>query len=609
MPFPDIPNYHALAVLVLTVIALYLFKRDDIPLETSSMAVLCVLAVSFEIFPYQDNGQSLHAKDFFLGFGHEALIAVCALMVAGQGLVRTGALEPVGYILAKLWRQAPILSLLITLVVAAALSAFMNNTPIVVLLLPILTSVAVRAKKSSSSMLMPMGLATLVGGTCTTIGTSTNLLVVSIAADLGLRQIGMFDFALPAIIVGGVGIFYLWVIAPYLLPERQLILTEAKPRLFSAHLNIVEESFAEGKTLSELINATDNQLKVLRIKRGNVMVMPLPDTQLREGDRLDVRDTPERLKEYEQLTGAALYTKAGERVDEENPLTAENQQIAELVVVSGSPLVGKTLGEVKFSDNYSVVTLALHREGKPIETTRKGIGAIPLQIGDILLVQGSVEQIDATKQTGDFLVLDATSDLPRTRRAKQSLTIMFLVIFLAAVGLLPIALSALVGVLAMLLTRCLTWREVGDALSTPVVLIVVASLALGNAMMKTGGAEYLAQVFVYLASGASPAVVLSGLVLLLAILTNIVSNNAAAVIGTPIAISVATQLGMPPEPFVIAVLFGANLSYATPMAYKTNLLVMNAGGYTFSDFMRIGIPLTIIMWLGFSFVLPWYYGI
>jgi len=609
MPFPDLPSSHALAVLALTIVALYLFRREDIPLETSSMLVICILAVGFEVMPYESGGETLHAKDFLLGFGHEALVSVCALMVAGQGLVRTGALEPVGYLLAKLWKQWPIFSLLITLVVAAALSAFMNNTPIVVLLLPILTAVAVRAKKSSSSMLMPMGLATLVGGTCTTIGTSTNLLVVSIAADLGLRHINMFDFAIPAMIVGGIGIFYLWVIAPYLLPDRQLILTEAKPRLFSAHLNIVEESFSEGKTLSELINATDNQLKVLRIKRGNVMVMPLPDTILRAGDRLDVRDTPERLKEYEQLTGAALYSKGGERVDDDNPLTAENQQIAELVVVSGSPLVGKTLGEVKFSDNYSVVTLALHREGKPIETTRKGIGAIPLQIGDILLVQGSVKQIDSTKQSGDFLVLDATSDLPRTRRAKQALIIMSLIIVMAGIGLLPIAISAICGVMAMLFTRCLTWREVGNALSTPVILIVVASLALGNAMMKTGGAEYLAEIFVYLAAGASPAFVLSGLVLLLAILTNIVSNNAAAVIGTPIAVSVATHLNMPPEPFVIAVLFGANLSYATPMAYKTNLLVMNAGGYTFADFMRIGIPLTIIMWLGFSFVLPWYYAI
>jgi di/tricarboxylate transporter len=608
MPFPDLPSLHAIAVLVLTVVALYLFRREDLPLETSSLAVVCILAIGFEVFPYVQNGVTLHSKDFLLGFGHEALIAVCGLMIAGQGLVRTGALEPVGRMLGKLWRKMPLMSLLITLVVAAALSAFMNNTPIVVLLLPILTAVAVKAKQSSSSMLMPMGLATLVGGTCTTIGTSTNLLVVSIAADLGLRQIQIFDFAIPAMIVGGIGIIYLWIIAPLLLPDRQLILSEAKPRLFSAHLNIVEDSFAEGKTLSDIIKKTDNMLKVKRIKRANVMVMPLPDTVLRAGDRLDVQDTPERLKEYEQVTGAALFSK-GMQVSEENPLSEENQQIAELIIVNGSPLVGRTLGEVKFSDYYSVVTLALHRQGKSIETTRKGIGAIPLQIGDILLVQGSAEQLQATKKSGDFLVLDQTSDLPHTEKAFVALGIMLMIITVAALGIVPISVSALCGVMAMLLTKCLDWRDVSNALSAPVVLIVVASLALGSAMMKTGGAEYLAEIFVYFSQGAAPAYVLSGLVLLLAILTNVVSNNAAAVIGTPIAISVAQHLNLPPEPFVIAVLFGANLSYATPMAYKTNLLVMNAGGYTFSDFMRIGIPLTILMWLGFSFVLPWYYGI
>ena len=176
-------------------------------------------------------------------------------------------------------------------------------------------------------------------------------------------------------------------------------------------------------------------------------------------------------------------------------------------------------------------------------------------------------------------------------------------------GLAPIAISAVCGVLLMLVTGCLTWRHASMALSTQVVLIVVASLALGSALLKTGGAEYLAQVFVAVTTGASPAIILSGLMLLMAILTNIVSNNAAAVIGTPIAISIAHQLGVDPEPFVIAVLFGANMRYATPMAYKTNLLVMNAGGYKFSDFMRIGIPLVILMWLSFTFILAYFYDV
>ena len=209
MEFPPLPDTHALSVLVLIVVALYLFTRENITLETSSLAVLVLLVTGFELFPYANNGGAVHAVDFFQGFGHEALIAVCALMIAGQGLVRTGALEPVGLSLAKLWSVSPAFSLLLTLIVGGALSAFVNNVPIVVLLLPILTSISARANKPASHILMPMGFATLVGGMTTTIGTSTNLLVISIAADLGLPRMSMFDFIVPAGITAGIAILYL----------------------------------------------------------------------------------------------------------------------------------------------------------------------------------------------------------------------------------------------------------------------------------------------------------------------------------------------------------------------------------------------------------------
>ena len=209
MDFPPLPDPHGLAVLLLTIVALALFTRDRVPLETSSLGVLVVLCVGFELFPYHRGGVALHASTFFHGFGHEALVAVCALMIAGQGLVRTGALEPVGRALGKLWARSPKLSLLLTLLVGGVLSAFVNNTPIVVLLLPILISVSLRSKLAASSVLMPMGFATLIGGMTTTIGTSTNLLVVSVAADVGVARMGLFDFFVPAAVAGGLGMLYL----------------------------------------------------------------------------------------------------------------------------------------------------------------------------------------------------------------------------------------------------------------------------------------------------------------------------------------------------------------------------------------------------------------
>jgi di/tricarboxylate transporter len=615
--FPEIPNNHALAALILTVVALYLFRREDIRLESSCLLVLIIVTVIFEVFPYhqvggENDGKQLKGVQMFYGFGHEALISVCALMIAGHGLVRTGALEPVGRLLGRLWKVSPQFSLLVTLLIAAVLSAFMNNTPIVVLLLPILISVSVRNNTSPSGMLMPMGFATLVGGMSTTFGTSTNLLVVAVAAEQGMRPLGLFDFVVPASVAGVVAIIYLWLIAPKMLPPRESILKSGEPRLFTAHLTIEENGFAVGKKLSDVIEHTNGSLKAERIQRAgggesDIRIMPMPDVVLQAGDRIRVSDTADNLKDYEKSLGAQLFV-GKQQIDDEHPLTAADQQLVEVVVVPGSPLAGSTLKNIRFIDQYKLAAVALHRGGKEIDLYKK-LGNVTLQVGDILLVQGARSQILEMKKKGDLLILDATTDLPHTSKAPVALGIMGLVILLAAIGLVPIAISALIGVMLMLATRCIDWFDAGRALSTQVILIVVASLALGEALMKTGGANYLAQVFLYLTSGLHPAVILSALMLLLAILTNIVSNNAAAVIGTPIAISVAAQLNLDPEPFVIAVLFGANLSYATPMAYKTNLLVMNAGGYHFSDFMRIGIPLGLIMWVTLSFFIPFYYDI
>lgn len=606
------PNTHALAVLLLTLLALILFTRENIPLESSSFLILLILAVGFELFPFSVDGEVFRAVNFFHGFGHEALVAVCALMIAGQGIVRTGALEPVGRTLARLWKVSPKISLLLTLLVAAFISAFINNVPVVVLFLPILISVSLRTGMKASSVLMPMGFATLLGGTCTTIGTSTNLLVVSVAADMGLRRMEMFDFLLPAALAGSLGIIYLWLLVPRIIPEREQTLADTSARIFTAHLEISEGGPVDGKTLAEAMRKVDGAMKVMSVERGqDKFMVPFPGVTLKAGDHLIVRDRPERLKEFEKVLGGTLYPEDihDAPVDDEHPLKNEDQQIAEVVVIQGSVLQGKTLTEMRFADRYGMIILAINRAGRHLEKIYDEIGDIRLRAGDILLVQGPREQITTLKQDEDFLVLDATMDLPFARKAPLALLIMAGIVVSAALGVLPIAISAPCGALLMILTGCMGWRDATRALSAQVILIVTASLALGVALLKTGGADYLAQLFVAVTGGAPPTFVISGLMLLMAILTNIVSNNAAAVIGTPIAISIATQMGQPPEPFVLAVLFGANMSYATPMAYKTNLLVMNAGQYTFNDFLRTGIPLVLIMWIVLSVLLPMIYGI
>ena len=600
--FPVVPNGHALFSMLLTAVALFLFTRKSIPLEISSLALLVFLALSFAIFPYEFQGEHFEATAFIEGFGHEALITVCSLMVVGQGLVHTGALEPIGRLLTKAWSKAPFFSFLMTLIVSAVLSAFINNTPIVVLFLPILISVCLRTKSPASRVLMPMGFATLVGGMGTTIGTSTNLLVVSVAQDMGFPEIGMFDFVLPAAIVSGVAILYLWLIAPRMLGERQVGLEDSSPRLFTAFLNLDEESPVAGKTLADAKALAADGINVVRIRRGDHFIIPLPDAVLQVGDRIRVMDTSAKIRGAAEALKATLYS-GEQEVDDEHPLNAENQTLAEIAVVAGSRLDRTNLRYTSFLERHQLVVLGLHRAGRDIWKSSEDIMDVTLEQGDVMLVQGNKDEIRKLKQDTEFLVLDSSVEVPSTEKSYIALLTLLAVVITAATGILPIAVSSLTGAMIMLATRSLRLGGAIRAVSSSVYFVVVASLALGQALTVTGASGYLTDVFLFFTQGAAPVIVLSALMLLMAILTNVVSNNAAAVIGTPIGIGIAQQLGVDPEPFILAVLFGANLSFATPMSYKTNLLVMSAGGYTFNDFLKVGIPLTVLMWLSYSWVL------
>ena len=603
---PPLPDGHTIFVLATTALALYLFTRDRLPLEASSLAILVILILSFQLFPYESHGEVVGTEHFLLGFGHEALITICALMILGKGLEVTGALQPVATFLAKAWMARPLLASLATLVASGVLSAFLNNTPIVVMLLPMLVGVAVRNKFAPSAILMPMGLATLVGGMATTIGTSTNLLVVAIAQDQGLERFNMFDFALPAVIVGSFGMVFLWLVAPRLLPERKPPMSDTAPRVFNAVLHIHADSAACGLSFAECLALTDNEMRVDRIERGeDLSVTRLPSVRIGEGDRLVVRDTPEKLKRFEAQLRATLHQEATDREVGEEP-----QHLAQLVVTRDSKLYRASLLGIRFAQRTGLLPLALHRARDPeLEEFVSDIGSVSLRSGDVLLVQGTAGQLSQLKRSGTALVLDGTTDLPRTHRAPRAMLIMALVILAAATGVLPIEAAAVAGVGLMLASRCLRWGDASGALSPTVIMIIVASLALGVAMIETDGALYLAQVLVQLVEGLPTPLILSCLMLVMAILTNIISNNATGVIGAPVAIQIANELGASPEPFVLAVIFGANMSYVTPYGYKTNILLMSAGGYKATDFVRAGLPLMFLMWVGYSIVLPLLYDL
>ena len=338
------------------------------------------------------------------------------------------------------------------------------------------------------------------------------------------------------------------------------------------------------------------------------MLSPLPDLILQPGDGIVVKDTQENLRVAASRLRGSLVSGEVRGSTDQSP-NGGDEQIAEVAITPVSGLVGHPLSDARLERQHGVTLLAFRRFGDHEEQGVEDLRTKRLQAGDILLVQGTPENLARLRDSADLLVLDGTINLPRKKHAPLALLIMLLVVSASALKWVPIEISALLGCLAMLLTGCLTWKEAGAALSSKVILIVAASLALGMALARTGGSEYLASLFVYFSFGAPPSLVLLGLMLVMAGLTNIVSNNAAAVIGTPIAIGVAQQLAMPLEPFVLAVVFGANLSFGTPMAYQTHLLIMNVAGYRFADFVRVGVPLLVIVWLVLGLVLIWAYDL
>ena len=611
MTFPPLPDTSALVALLMTGTALLLFAWRRLAPEVASLLILVTLALLLESFSRSDMPVAdMNSADVFAGFGHPGLVAVLALMIAGHALVRTGALEPVGRALTAIWRFNSRLAMLVTMLVGATLSAFISNAPIVVMLLPILVGVSLKTGHSSTGMLMPVGLATIMGGMATTIGSSTNIMVVAVAHDVGLDPFSLFDFLIPAAIAAGVAIVWLWLVARYLLPPRQPPLIDTRPRIFTAEIRLDDDSPAAGNTLAWAMEKAGNTLKVTRIQRSRgLFIKPLPDVVLQSGDRLMVSDTAERLQHYRKATGGVLYS-GDDPVDEEHPLVAENQQIAEMAVMSGSRLEGQRLSDAQLAKHYKLKVLAAHRGGEVTSASSPELERRALRAGDVLLVQASARAIDVIKRRGtDLLVLDGKVDIPRTRKAPVAMSIMVAVVVAIAMGWLPVAVSAAAGVMLLLGTRCLNLRDMRAAISSQLVLIVVTSLALTNVLVATGAAAWLAEVFVISMHGLSPLILLATVMLFAAVMSNLVPNLAVAVLLTPVAVFVANGLALPVEAFVLAVLFGANMGFATPTAYRTNLLVMNAGGYTAGDFLRLGLPLIAILWLILSLILGSYYNL
>lgn len=597
---------HAAFVLFLIVFALVLFALERIRLEATALLVLILLTIAFTLFPYQPPGGQavLAATDLLRVFGNPALIAVCALMILGKGVETTQALQPLVTLVSQRWAAKPKTTLLYVLVGAAVLSAFLNNTPIVVVLLPVLITIALKNNISPSGVLLPLGLATIIGGMATTIGTSTNLLVVDLARSIAGVEIAMFDLVPLVAVAGVLGLAFLWLVAPAITPDRSVPKGKEDgggERAYMATLVVEADSrLSQGRTVADLLRITNHRLTIDRIRHGeSTYRVPLPSVQLHVGDHIFVQGSRDALREAELELKTSMRTleRAGVVDPELEP------RLMELLVTERSELDGLSLRRSALFEKFGIVIVALHRPGKTTRRAKLPLNRIRLSSGDVLLCEGTKEQFERLLAETHLLALTEPVDVHLSQRATIALSIIGGVVALAALDILPIAVSALLGVGLMRATKCIAWRHIGQGLSTQVILIIVVSLALGQALMATGGDVYIASQLAGVLHDQPPAVTLPLLMLTMVLITNVVSNNAAAVIGTPIGIQLAAQLGIPVTPMVLAVLFGANLSFATPIGYQTNLLVLSAGGYKFSDFLRVGLPLTLIMWAALSVTL------
>lgn len=630
---------HGLAVLVFTIAIFAAFTSRRIPIEVTSLVVLVALPLGFTLFPYEGADGRVDPLAFFQGFSHEALIAICSLMVLGRALVETGALRPVTRRLALLWRKRGAnAGLGVVLVASMLVSGFINDTPIVVLLIPVLVALARETGDSSRRLLMPMNFAVLIGGMATTIGTSTNLLVVSIAARMQTADFGIFDFTPLVAAAALVALPWLWLVAPRLLPAGADDAPAPAERVFDAVLEVGEDSELVGTPLGKLLERSRQDLHVVEVRRGDVQLVRLPNLKLAAGDRLVVRGAAPRLKEFETRLGMKLYDEGGKgekdekdekigkrddgrndghRDDADAPHAGEgddsrnaaDEVLAEVIVLPNSWLNGATVREQRLSDRFGIAVLGAYRSTGRAMRRERDVADVRLAAGDVLLVQASPDRLDALRAEHGLVVVDGEMDATTGGRGGLAAVIMAGVIVVAVTKILPMYLAALSGVLALLVTRCVRPAAIGRALKTDVVLLIAASLALGSGLLYTGAAASIAQAFAQKVSSWPTIAVLGAMLVFMGLLTNFVSNNAAAAIGTPIAIEVARSVGAPAEPFVLAILFGCNLSYATPIGYQTNLLVMSAARYRFVDFVRVGGPLLVLMAVALTAMIGWRYSL
>lgn len=577
------------------IVALCLFVTEVVRVEITALGIAAFLMVSGVLTP----------QDALAGFANVATVTVGAMFVLSAGLRQTGAIDGVGAVVGRLARRQPALATAAVLITAAVVSAFINNTAAVAIFIPIVMALARDLGRSPSTLLMPVSFLSMFGGVTTLIGTSTNLIVDSIVRQRGLTPFGMFEFAPLGALLLVIAIAYMLTIGVRRLPDRRGLEDLAGTYDMSAFLTDVELS-PNAKVIGQPLDDnwfTDNYdvaiVQVFRDGRSYSGAGADPSIRLQPGDVVRLRGAADEI--------SRLLTSPGTR---QQPFTTlhdadlEGRQdvLIEAVVAPDSDIAGRTIGDIDFPRRFGAQVLGIRYHS---QLQHEELDDIRLKGGYALLLKIDAQQLDRLRHAEHFVVVSEVH-VPDVRCNKMPIAVAVIVavVGLTAAGVLPIVASAMTGAIVMVVTGCLRPEEAYDAINWQVVLLLAGVLSLGVAVQQTGGAALLADTMLGISQPFGPVAIVAGFFLLSFILTELISNNATAALLAPVAINAAQTLAANPRPLLVAVTFAASFSFFTPTGYQTNLLVYGPGQYRYSDYARLGAPLSVIVWVVASLAIP-----